>query len=285
MINRLTIVTQLLLVCMCTHVQALDNHADADQEKKEDTTNRRTSGLPPVGYLDNQLIPGQPWRVHDIARPEPTIVTPGTTSAGEHVGKAPSDAIVLFDGTDLSQWQSSDGEPAQWKVENGYMEVNDTGSIVTKQAFGSCQLHIEWASPSEVKGSSQGRGNSGVIFMGKYEVQVLDSFNNRTYSDGQASAIYGQYPPRVNASRGPGQWQTYDIIFERPKFEDGKLIRPNYFTVIHNGVLVHHHVAGAGAVAHKDPPSFSPHDDALPLTLQDHSNPVRFRNIWLRSLE
>ncbi len=264
------------LICLTEHTQA--------EEPQQAKVSRRTSGLPPVGYLDNQLIPGQRWRVHDIARPEPPIVTPGTASSQDRVRTPPSDAIVLFDGSDLSQWTTSTGEPAKWKVENGYMEVNDTGSIVTKRAFGSCQLHIEWATPVEVKGTSQGRGNSGVIFMGLYEIQVLDSFDNRTYADGQAAAIYGQFPPRFNVSRGPGEWQSYDIVFESPVFEKGVLVRPNYFTVFHNGVLVHHHAAGAGRVAHKDPPSFAPHAAALPLTLQDHSNPVRFRNIWIRPL-
>ena len=245
---------------------------------------RRKSGIPPVGYSDTENIPGQRWRVHDIGRPEPGIIVPATSSSPHRVGTAPSDAVVLFDGTDLSQWQNQDGQEAGWEIENGYIEVNGTGSIRTKEGFGSCQLHIEWATPSEIQGESQGRGNSGVMVMGNYEIQILDSYNNRTYSDGQAGAIYGQFPPLVNASREPGQWQTYDIIFEAPRFEGEQLTRPAYFTVLHNGVLLHHHTAAAGQVRHKDPPQYTPHEEKSPLTLQDHGNPVRFRNIWIRPL-
>jgi hypothetical protein len=245
---------------------------------------RRKSGLPPVGYSDTVNIPGQKWRVHDVSRPEPGIIDPANESTPDSPGSPPSDAVVLFDGTDLSQWKNSDGNAADWKVENGYAEVNGTGSISTKEGFGSCQLHLEWATPAEVQGESQGRGNSGALVMGIYEIQVLDSHNNRTYSDGQAAAIYGQFPPLVNASRGPSQWQTYDIIFEAPRWEGERLTRPAYFTVLHNGVLVHHHTAVVGRVAHKDPPQYSPHEDKLPLTLQDHGNPVRFRNVWIRPL-
>lgn len=247
----------------------------------------KQSGLPPEGYprTETDPIPGQKWHVHDKERPEPGIVTPGTASTQEKPGRAPSDAIVLFDGKDLSKWVAGNGSPAKWKVENGYMEVNGTGSIRTAEAFGSCQLHVEWAAPEEVKSKSQGRGNSGVMIMGKYEIQVLDSFNNRTYSDGQASAIYGQYPPLVNASRPPGQWQTYDIIFDAPVWtDDGQLKKPGYITVLHNGVLVHHHRRSLGQVAHKFAPQNKPHKSQLPLTLQDHGNPVRFRNIWIRPL-
>ncbi|MCH2398835.1 MAG: DUF1080 domain-containing protein [Pirellulales bacterium] len=245
---------------------------------------RRKSGLAPVGYDDNQLIPGQSWKVHDIARPEPYVIEAGTSSTPTVAGTAPSDATVLFDGKDLEQWVSGDGNAAQWKIENGYAEVNGTGSITTKQNFGSCQLHLEFATPTKVEGDSQARGNSGIMVMGFYEIQVLDSFQNRTYSDGQAAAIYGQYPPLVNAARQPGQWQTYDIIFEAPRWEGEKLLRPAYFTVLHNGVLVHHHTASVGRVAHKDPAQYAPHEAELPLSLQDHGNPVRFRNIWVRPL-
>jgi len=283
--SRRPLLSCLLLIAPVGVLVCVTEKSSAGENQLAVTAGRgRKSGLPPAGYLDNQRIPGQRWRVHDIARPEPPIITPAIESTNDRVGTPPSDAVVLFDGSDLSNWVTPSGEPAKWQVQDGYMEVNGTGDIVTKQRFGSCQLHIEWATPAEVKGQSQGRGNSGVIFMGLYEIQVLDSFNNRTYSDGQAAAIYGQYPPRYNASRGPGKWQKYDIVFEAPKFEAGVLVRPNYFTVFHNGVLVHHHAAGVGSVAHKDPPSFAAHAEALPLTLQDHNNPVRFRNIWLRLL-
>lgn len=247
----------------------------------------KKSGLPPEGYprTETDPIPGQKWHVHDKDRPEPGIIVPGTASSQETPGKAPSDAIVLFDGKDLKHWLSGNGKPAKWKVENGYMEVNGTGTIKTKETFGSCQLHVEWAAPAEVKAKSQGRGNSGVMIMGKYEIQVLDSFNNRTYSDGQASAIYGQYPPLVNASRKPGTWQTYDIIFDAPEYKDGKCVKPAYITVLHNGVLVHHHRRSLGQVSHKFAPKNNPHPAKLPLLLQDHGNPVRFRNIWIRPMK
>jgi len=223
------------------------------------------------------------WAIHDMNRPLPPVVDPGP--AGPPV-PAPSDAVVLFDGKDLSLWENAKGGPAGWKVENGYMEVvAKTGSIRTKKGFGNCQLHIEWAAPALVSGEGQERGNSGVFLMDTYEVQVLDSFNNRTYADGQAAAIYGQYPPLVNASRGPGEWQTYDIIFHGPRFDaDGKLVEPARMTVFHNGVLVHDNVELTGPTAHKARPPYKAHADKLPLSLQDHGNPVRYRNIWLRAL-
>lgn len=259
---------------------AIASFAQAQEEPKK-------SGLPPEGYDHSETdpIPGQRWNVHDKDRPEPGIITPGTASTADTPGKAPSDAVVLFDGTDLKHWRSGNGEDAKWKVEDGYMEVNGTGTIKTAESFGSCQLHVEWASPAEPKNKSQGRGNSGVMLMGKYEIQVLDSFNNRTYSDGQASAIYGQYAPMVNASRGPGEWQTYDIIFDAPEYADGKCTKPGYLTVLHNGVLVHHHRESLGQVSHKFAPKNNPHAAKLPLQLQDHGNPVRFRNIWIRPLK
>lgn len=165
------------------------------------------------------------------------------------------------------------------------MEVNGTGSIRTRESFGSCQLHVEFATPTEVKSKSQGRGNSGVMIMGLYEIQVLDSFDNRSYSDGQAGSIYGQYPPLVNASRAPGQWQVFDIVFEAPEFDkEGELVKPAYITVFHNGIVVHNRATSLGQVAHKDPPQWKPHAEKLPLTLQDHGNPVRFRNVWIRPL-
>ncbi|MHC4061034.1 MAG: 3-keto-disaccharide hydrolase, partial [Planctomycetota bacterium] len=210
------------------------------------------------------------WEVHDKNRPQPRVISPG-----EHPADPPSDAIVLFDGMDLSQWLKTNGEPPKWKVENGYMEaVKKAGSIKTKRGFGDCQLHIEWATPSRVKGEGQDRGNSGVYLMGKYEVQVLDSYDNTTYADGQAAAVYGQSPPMVNACRGPGQWQSYDIIFRRPVFKDKKLVRPATITVLHNGVLVQDHWVIQGPTAHKKRAQYKPHEDRLPISLQDHGNPV-----------
>src|SRR6516225_647382 len=181
------------------------------------------------------------WEIHDRNRPLPATVTPGTASTQEAPGKPPSDAVVLFDGRDLSQWvMKKDGSPAKWKVENGYFEVAPhTGDLRTKESFGDCQLHVEFAEPDPPRGEDQDRGNSGVFLMGLYEIQVLDSYNNKTYADGQASAVYGQYPPLVNASRAPGRWQTYDIVFHPSKFDkDGKLIHLGHVTVLHNGVLV-----------------------------------------------
>jgi len=224
-------------------------------------------------------------------QPQPKIVSPGEVSCDEEVGRAPSDAVVLFDGTagSLTNWTDAKGRPTKWKLVDGALEsVDKAGYIQSKQKFGSCQLHVEWASPSKVKGNGQGRGNSGVFLMG-YEVQVLDSFNNTTYPDGQAGALYGRSKPLVNASRGPGQWQRYDIIFHRPIFDEkGKVVKKATFTVLHNGVLIQDHVELTGGTGWRGPHSISEyraHADALPIQLQDHGNPVRFRNIWVRPLK
>jgi len=200
---------------------------------------------------------------------------------------APSDAAVLFDGRDLSQWTDEKGAPAKWKVENGYMEVvAKTGSIRTKKGFGDCQLHVEWAAPAEVEGEDQDRGNSGVYLMNLYEIQVLDSYNNKTYADGSAAAIYGQYPPLVNACRKPGEWQSFDIIFHRPRFDqDGKVTAPARMTMFHNGILVHDNAVLSGPTENKARPPYKAHADKLPISLQDLSHPVRYRNIWVRDLE
>jgi Domain of Unknown Function (DUF1080) len=226
------------------------------------------------------------WKIHDPARPLPTVIDPGTSSAQDSPGRAPSDAVVLFDGKDLSKWAHKDGSAAKWKVENGYAEVvAKTGYIYTREAFGDCQLHVEFSEPVPPKGESQERGNSGVFLMGLYEIQVLDSYENKTYADGQASAVYGQYPPLVNASRAPGQWQSYDIIFHGPRFADGKRIRPARVTVLHNGVLVQDNVTLTGPTAHGERPPYKAHAEKLPLGLQDHGDPVRYRNIWIRELK
>ncbi len=232
-----------------------------------------------VGYSDTPQLPETTWLVHDGDRPQPRVVRPGSDAVNP-----PSDAIVLFDGSDLAQWTGRNG-PAAWNVENGYMEVNGTGDISTRAHFGDCQLHLEWATPEMVSGDSQGRGNSGVFLLDRYEIQVLDSFDNRTYADGSAAAIYGQYPPLVNASRGPGVWQSYDIVFEAPSWESGRLVKGAYLTVIHNGVVVHHRQRALGPTGHRDLANYdTPHDVTGPLQLQDHGNPVRFRNIWVRRL-
>ena len=227
------------------------------------------------------------WAVHDMSRPLPKVVTPGTASTEQQPGRPPSDAIVLFDGKDLSKWVSDkDGGPAKWKVENGYMEVTrKTGHIRTKQAFGDCQLHVEWACSTEIDDSGQSRGNSGVFLMGKYEVQVLDSYNNTTYADGQAASIYGQEPPMVNACLPPGRWQSYDIIFRRPRFDkNGKVVCPSRITVLQNGVLVQENFELEGPTRHKKRTRYKPHGDKLPIRIQDHGEPVRYRNIWIRKL-
>jgi hypothetical protein len=236
--------------------------------------------------------PHYEWDVHDMDRPQPAVIEPGEPGTQTASGRAPSDAIVLFDGTDLSKWQKGGGEEPKWKVENGYMEIaKRTGSIQTKQKFGSCQLHLEWATPTKITNKegkllkSQGRGNSGVYLMSKYEIQVLDSYDNITYPDGQAASVYGQNPPMVNACRPPGQWQTYDIIFRRPIFKGKKVVRPASVTVLHNGILVQENFAFEGISTHKKRAVYKPHEDKLPLHLQDHGNPVRFRNIWIRELE
>jgi hypothetical protein len=219
-----------------------------------------------------------------MERPRPPVVNPGP--AGPPV-PAPSDAVVLFDGTSLAAWaRQEDGAAARWRVADGFMEVvGGAGSIATRRAFGDVQLHIEWMTPTPPRGEGQGRGNSGVFLMSRYEIQVLDSHGNDTYADGQAAAMYGQHPPLVNASRPPGEWQTYDIVFWRPRFgPDGAVLQPARVTVVHNGVLVHHDVALEGRTAHGRRAQYEPHDDALPLSLQDHGDPVRFRNIWIREL-
>jgi hypothetical protein len=223
------------------------------------------------------------WRQHENERPRPPVVTP----APHYSAPPPADAVILFDGRDMSGWTGGDGAPARWTVQDGYMQVvPGTGSIQSRERFGDIHLHIEWASPSPAVGTSQNRGNSGVMLMGgRYEVQVLDNYNADTYPDGQAGAIYGQYPPLFNASRPPGEWQTYDIFFRRPRFDDhGRLLEPARLTVVHNGILVQNNEILYGQTTYQVPSPFLPHDDELPLQLQDHSHPVRFRNIWARRM-
>ena len=224
------------------------------------------------------------WPVHDPNRPQPPVVAPGP--AGPPV-PPPADAVALFAGEDLGAWTDAKGQPARWKVENGYFEVvPKTGDVRTVKGFGDCQLHVEWMAPSPAKGADQDRGNSGVFLMGLYEVQVLDCYGSRTYADGMTAAIYGQFPPLVNACRPPGEWQTYDIVFHRPRFDqDGNVLAPARMTVLHNGILVHDNAVLTGPTAHKARPPYKVHADKLPISLQDHGHPVRFRNIWIRELE
>jgi hypothetical protein len=231
----------------------------------------------------NRAAELQKWPVHDEARPMPPVVDPGPAGPPAAV---PADAVVLFDGRDLSGWTTAKGAPAKWLVKDGYMEVvKGAGSIQTIRGFGDCQLHVEWATPSPAVGSGQNRGNSGVFLMNTYEVQVLDSHESRTYADGMAAALYGHYPPLVNVSRRPGEWQTYDIVFRAPRFDQsGAVMSPARFTVFHNGVLVHDAQELTGPTVHKARPPYKAHADRLPIGLQDHGHPVRFRNIWIREL-
>jgi hypothetical protein len=214
-----------------------------------------------------EWVSGIPWT-------EPAVVTPGANNA------PPSDAIVLFDGKSLSQWEDGD----KWIVKDG-VATSAVKDIRTKASFGDCQLHVEWAEPAKVESEGQGRGNSGVYLMGTYELQVLDSYNNKTYFDGQCGSMYKQHPPLVNACRKPGEWQTYDVIFEAPRFAaDGKLLRPAYITVLQNGVLVQNHFELLGATAWDSPPKYTAHAAKLPIQLQFHGNPVKYRNIWIREV-
>lgn len=231
------------------------------------------------------------WHVHDMERPVPSPVAPGAKP-----GAAPSDAIVLFDGTNFDAWHgvkqddpkkgryNPEGKPL-WKMENGYMQCTPTGDLWSNSSFGDCQLHIEWQSENPPKGKSQGRGNSGAFLMGMYEIQVLDCYDNRTYADGSAGSVYGQTPPLVNACRKPGEWQIYDIVFQAPRFESEKLVSPAYITVFLNGVLVQHKTEVLGPTVWRSLPAYKPHAEKLPIKLQDHSNPTRFRNIWIRELD
>lgn len=232
-----------------------------------------------IGYKDTPIQPWSGYHVHDPDRPVPKKVTPAPPDIEGKTGTAPSDAIVLFNGTDLSQWESSD-----WKIENGEL-IAVSDELTSKQAFGNCQLHIEWQAPDPPRGEIWDRGNNGVMLMGLFEVQVYDSYTEKLYPDGQAASIYGQTPPLVNACRKPGEWQSYDIIFFAPVFKSGKLEKPAYVTVLHNGVVVHHNQEIYGPTGHRFLPKYDkPIPEKLPLSLSSHDNPVRFRNIWVRPL-
>ena len=236
-----------------------------------------------AGFQDTPLQPDGKWHVHDPARPQPPIVTPGASFSENAV--PPNDAIILFDGKDLSQWRDKkNGEAAPWKIEGGVM-VSAKGDIETTNKFGDIQLHLEFKEPTPPKGDGQGRGNSGVFFMGLYEVQVLDCYENKTYADGATGGLYGQHPALANACRPPGNWETYDMIFTAPRFAaDGKLISPAYLTAILNGVVVQNHQAFRGATNWRVPGKYTAHDALMPLALQYHNNSVSFRNIWVRNV-
>ncbi len=239
-----------------------------------------------------EMEPTGKWHVHDPARPQPAVVTPGATfSQG---APAPSDAEVLFDGHGLAKWESVHGTEATWNTHDDFVETAPKGGgIRTKGKWADFQLHVEWASPNPPHGTDQARGNSGILINNMYEVQVLDSYQNKTYSDGQAGAIYGQSPPLVNACKPPGEWQTYDILFESPRWnEKGELVKKAVITVLHNGVVIQNHYElvgmtdGINPELHWRSPSKypPPHPPEVFIQLQDHNNPVRFRNIWIRSM-
>ena len=224
-----------------------------------------TAGL--VRVIAEEYKSGIPWK-------EPKVIDPGPP------GSVPSDAVVLFDGKSLDAWHGGD----RWKIADGVATAAG-GGITSKQSFGDVQLHVEWATPEKIEGSGQGRGNSGVYFMGAYEVQILDSYKNDTYFDGQAASVYKQHPPLVNVCRKPGEWQTYDIYFKAPKFDaQGKVVKPAYLTVVHNGFCVQNNFELLGATSWDMAPKYTAHADKLPISIQFHGNPVKFRNIWARDL-
>lgn len=224
------------------------------------------------------------WPQHSLDRPPPTVVAP---AAVQPLVAPPADAVVLFDGRSLAEWQPADsvGGPAGWRISSGALEVvPGAGAIRTRRSFGDVQLHVEWMSPLPASGAGQDRGNSGVFLMGQYEVQILDSWRSTTYPDGQAGAVYGQLPPLVNASRPPGRWQSFDIVFRHPEFDDGRLTVPARMTVFHNGLLVHEDVVLQGPTSHQGRAPYVAHPGRLPIILQDHGHRVRFRNLWVREL-
>jgi hypothetical protein len=283
----------LLITTLLSLISGCESVSDqATQPAESSMTESGTSApkkKPVLGYTDTPKLPSG-WRVHDIDRSRPPVVTPA-----EKLGQPPSDAIVLFNGTDTSAWTGSKQDNPKkgkynpegavlWKVENGYLECTPTGDIRTKQPFGDCQLHIEWQTANPPQGDSQHRGNSGVFLQDRYETQVLDSYNNPTYADGMVGSLYGVQPPMVNAGKKPGEWQVYDIIFQAPRFDGETLVSPAYETVFLNGILVQYHKAHLGSSTHRKVAVYKPHGNG-PLRLQDHNNDTRFRNIWIRELD
>ena len=248
------------------------------QAKRPDRFNQ------PTGYRDTPQLPYQRWKVHDLDRPKPAMVTPAAVPGGP-----PSDAVVLFDGRNFDHWTFAGkrGQPAKtWTIADGAMEVNPgAGDATTKEAFGDAQYHIEWSAPTEISGDSQWRANSGIMIMNNYEIQVLDSWDNPTYADGQAGAIYGQWPPMVNPIRKPGEWNVYDIVFEAPRFNGEDLVKPAYVTLFFNGIVVHNRKELVGRTPHRIVGTYKAHAPEMPLSLQDHDVPVRYRNIWARRLK
>lgn len=267
--------TAAYLVSFCLLSSLLSTPAQANE-----LLTRKTKSGTIVGYQDTPMLPSN-FHVHDPDRPIPAQVTPGRSSTDEQVGSAPSDAIVLFDGGDLAQF-----EPCEWEIDRG-ATVAGHGDLITRASFGDCQLHLEWMTPTAAPSRMMNRGNSGVILMGAYEVQIFDSHAvhaEQIYPDGQAASIYGQTPPAVNSCRAPGKWQSFDIVFTAPVFEGGQLSKPAFVTMFHNGVLVHLNQEVNGPMAHCRIVPYVAHAAKLPLVIQGHGSPVRFRNIWIREL-
>ena len=234
-----------------------------------------------LGFNDTPLLPNSGYHVHDGTRPQPRIMQPGS------VGEPPKDAVVLFDGTSLDAWEPArEDETGQWKIlGDGFLQVvPGEGNIRTRESFGDIQLHLEFSCPTDIKGEGQGRGNSGVFLMSRYEIQVLDNHNNPTYADGTVGALYGQTPPLVNAIRKPGEWNVYDIVWECPRFENGERTKAARITAILNGLVVQHATELLGPTTHRSLSPDEPQESTGPLMLQDHGDLVRYRNIWIRSL-
>jgi hypothetical protein len=232
-----------------------------------------------LGYTDTPQLPNSPWRVHDRQRPQPPIVEPGA-EVGRQPQTPPSDAVMLFDGNDLSEWEGGDPKG----IEAGCINILKTGQMQTKRLFGDCQLHVEWATPKKAE-NNLNWGNSGVFLLGKYELQILESHDSKIYADGIAGALYGQTPPLVNASRRPDEWQTFDIVFTAPQFDGDKLLKPAFFTVYWNGVLIHNHTASLGPMKYREVATYDSQETTGPILLQQHGSAVRFRNIWVRDLK
>ncbi len=276
--HRMKLLLPILLLAAVS-ARAADSKAKADEKPS------------PIGYSDTPVIPGSQWKVHDIDRPRPAAVAPGKENA-----LPPSDAIVIFDGTNSDALQAKEKDakgketgkiiPCPWKIDSGVLMIAG-GDCWTKQEFGSCQLHLEWMSEPHTKGNSQKKGNAGVFFMDRYESQMLDCDNNPTYADGMTGGIYGQTPPLVNAVRPAGQWQVYDIIFTAPKLENGKVVEPAYITTFVNGICVQNHTKIMGPTKHKNITDYSGEfPEKAPIRIQDHKNepPVRLRNVWIRPM-
>ena len=230
-----------------------------------------------LGYVDTPIIPGSEFRVHQQDRPQPPrVVPPGTDES--MVCAPPSDAIALFNGASLERF-----EETSWEVEDGILIAGD-GDLYTKDGYGDCLLHVEWRIPNPPEGEPVNMGNSGIFFMGLYELQIYDSYSSKIYADGSAAALYGQTPALVNACRKPGEWQRFDVVFTAPVFEKEKLVKPGWITVLHNGVLVHNYTQILGPTVHRAFEPYKPHAAALPLMIQGHGSPVAFRDIWIRRL-